>query len=147
MKDFDGSRADADRMEWLGNTYRIMLSAGQTGGTLTAIETTTPSGSGPPRHVHAAEDEAFLILEGEAEFWVGGRSFRRGPGESAFVPRGTEHTFRALSDLRAILLLTPSGFENFFAEMAQGGYRIPEDMPAVAESAGRHNLAFTGPPL
>ncbi|MFH1518842.1 MAG: hypothetical protein ABIH17_13310 [Pseudomonadota bacterium] len=41
----------------------------------------------------------------------------------------------------------PGGFEGFFVEMAEAGYSIPEDMEAVSESASRHNLIFTGPPL
>ncbi len=31
--------------------------------------------------------------------------------------------------------------------MAEAGYTIPEDKAAVNESAARHNLIFTGPPL
>jgi hypothetical protein len=43
--------------------------------------------------------------------------------------------------------MTPGGFDTFFAEMAEGGFRIPEDMDAINESAARHNMRFTGPPL
>ena len=46
-----------------------------------------------------------------------------------------------------LIQFTPGGFEGFFADMVAGQYRIPEDMDAVNESAERHNLRFTGPPL
>jgi hypothetical protein len=78
---------------------------------------------------------------------LAGETVLRGACETAFVPRGVEHTFRVLSEARMLTILTPGGFEGFFAEMAAGAFRIPEDMPAVLESATRHHLTFTGPPL
>ena len=78
-----------------------------------------------------------------------GETFTRGPGQAVFVPRGREHTFRVVGGApsRSIVILTPGGFEGFFREMALGRFRIPEDMPAVMESAARFQLTFTGPPL
>jgi len=38
-------------------------------------------------------------------------------------------------------------FEGFFVDMTASQFRIPEDMPAVEQSASRHNLRFAGPPL
>jgi hypothetical protein len=38
-------------------------------------------------------------------------------------------------------------FEGFFAEMARGDFRIPEDMETVNRIAARYHLTFTGPPL
>jgi hypothetical protein len=78
-----------------------------------------------------------------------GETLEKGPGETMFVPRGREHTFQVVGDepSRHILVLTPGGFEDFFAEMARGQFAIPGDMPAIEESAARHGLRFTGPPL
>ena len=146
MNDMSPSTA-APSLEWLGVTYRTILATAETGGAMSIVDTFSPAGSGPPRHVHAAEDETIAILSGEVEFWVAGQTFRKGPGEAAFVPRGVEHTFKALADARKLVILTPGGFEGFFAEMARGGFRIPEDMGAVVESGARHNVTFTGPPL
>lgn len=146
MKDLPHALADAPA-EWMGNTFRTMLGTAETGGALSLVDNLVPAGFGPPRHVHSREDESFAILSGEVEFWVAGESFVRGAGQGAHVPRGTEHAFRALTDVRMIVALTPGGFEGFFAEMAQGAFRIPEDMPAILESAERHGMAFTGPPL
>lgn len=139
--------APAPTLEWMGHTFRTLIPTAATGGTLCVIDSASPAGTGPARHVHAAEDETFVILSGEVEFWVAGQTFRRGSGEAAFVPRGVEHTFKAITDARLILVLTPGGFEGFFADMARGGCRIPEDMESIVESGARHNLTFTGPPL
>lgn len=136
-------------IEWNGTHYRTALAPEDSGGAMSIVDSVSPARSGPPRHVHHAEDEAFFILSGEVEFWLAGQRIVRGPGEAVFVPRGTEHTFRVLGDkpCRHLVILTPGGFEGFFAEMAAGQFRIPQDMGPIGESAARHNLSFTGPPL
>lgn len=135
-------------IEWLGVAYKTILATKETGGAMSITDTLSPLGSGPPRHIHHAEDEAFIVLTGEIEIWDEGKTSVLAPGQSAFIPRGHEHTFRVLSGpCRKIVILTPGGFEGFWADMAAGDFRIPEDMAAVTESAQRHNLTFTGPPL
>lgn len=135
--------------EWLGTTYRVILDSKATGGSLSIVDSVSPVNSGPPRHVHHNEDETFYILSGECEIWLEGKTFVAGVGESAFIPRGKEHTFRVIGSQpgRHLVILNPGGFENFFAEMAAGQFRIPDDMPKIEESAIRHHLSFTGPPL
>ena len=148
MKDLpDLPTSFAPAVEWLGGTYRTILPAASSGGAMSIVDTLSPEGSGPPRHIHHAEDEAFVVLSGEIELWVAGQTSRLGPGEAGLVPRGTEHTFKALADTRKLVILTPGGFEGFFAEMARGAFRIPEDMGPISESAARHHLSFAGPPL
>jgi len=136
-------------IEWLGVRYKTILSASETGGAMSIVDSLSPAGSGPPRHVHEREDEAFMLLSGECEFWLEGRTFTKRAGETAFVPRGREHTFRIVGSQpsRHLIILTPGGFEGFFADMAQGRFRIPEDMEQIGASAARHSLRFTGPPL
>ncbi|WP_353471972.1 cupin domain-containing protein [Salipiger sp. H15] len=139
----------AETLDWLGTTYRTVLSTAATAGALSITDSVSPPRSGPPRHIHHDADEAFVVLTGDIEFWFEGARFTRGPGETAFIPRGSEHTFRVVSDIpsRHLVVLTPGGFEGFFAEMARGRYRIPEDMETVARIAAAHHLSFTGPPL
>lgn len=139
----------SDVHEWLGARYKTILSPAESGGAMSIVDNENPAGSGPPRHVHEREDEVFIILTGECEFWLEGQTFRRGPGDTAFVPRGREHTFRVVGDKpsRLLVILTPGGLEGFFAEMAQGAFRIPEDMEQVGASAARYGVRFTGPPL
>jgi quercetin dioxygenase-like cupin family protein len=144
---FPDAFAKAPAHVWGGSTYRTLIDASATAGALSLLLIEEPAQWGPPRHVHAREDEAFHILSGEIEFWVAGTTIRRGPGGSAFVPRGTEHAFRTLSPVTMLVALTPGGFEGFFAEMAAGAFRIPEDMGPIGESAARHRMVFTGPPL
>jgi mannose-6-phosphate isomerase-like protein (cupin superfamily) len=136
-------------VEWLGVQYRTILTTVESHGSMSVTDTISPVESGPPLHIHHDADETFVMLTGECEFMLGGDRFTRGPGTTVFVPRGTEHTFRVVGSIpsRHLVILTPGGFEGFFVEMAAGQFRIPEDMPAIVESAKRHNLSFTGPPL
>lgn len=138
-----------DTIEWLGVHYRTILATAATGGGMSIVDSLSPAGSGPPRHVHEREDETFVLLSGCCEFWTEGETFTKRPGETMFVPRGIEHTFRVVGDMpsRHLVILTPGGFEGFFAEMAARQFQIPQDMEMIAESAGRHHLRFTGPPL
>jgi mannose-6-phosphate isomerase-like protein (cupin superfamily) len=146
---FDAMNLGDGAIEWLGVKYRTILRPGESGGSMSIVDSLSPAGSGPPRHIHHGEDETFVVLSGRCEFWLAGKSFTCGPGETAFVPRGTEHTFRVpgTEPCRHLVILTPGGFEGFFAEMAAGQFRIPEDMDKIAESATRHRMTFTGPPL
>ncbi|WP_416797645.1 cupin domain-containing protein [Ciceribacter azotifigens] len=136
-------------VEWLGTSYRISLTAAQTQARVGIFESLDQPGYGPPRHIHNREDETFHIQSGEVEFWMNGQRRLEGPGSVVFVPRGTEHAFRVVGDLpaRMLTIMTPGGFEGFFAEMAEHNCRIPEDMDQVAAIGARFGLTFTGPPL
>lgn len=146
MKDL---RTDDGTIEWLGVHYKTILGPEETGGAMSIVDSLSPVGSGPPRHIHHNEDETFVILTGACRVWLDGRESELVAGESAFIPRGTEHTFKVIGDApcRHLVILTPGGFEGFFADMAAGQFAIPDDMPAVVESGERHNMTFTGPPL
>ena len=138
-----------DSIEWMGVGYRNILSTEATDGAMSITDSVSPPNSGPPRHIHHDADETFVMLSGDSEFWLDGEVMTRGPGETVFVPRGKEHTFRVVGDVpaRHLVILTPGGFEGFFQEMAEGQFRIPEDMAAIEECAKRYHLSFTGPPL
>lgn len=142
-------RTTPNQVEWLGTRYRTLLSASQTGAHLSIFESLDQPGYGPPRHLHKAEDETFYILAGEVEFWQEGRTSHHGPGEVVFIERGREHTFRIIGEMpaRMVTVMTPGGFDGFFAEMADGQYRIPQDMAQIAAIGAKYNLEFTGPPL
>lgn len=72
-----------------------------------------------PPHRHLAEDELFYVFEGSISFTVDDETRVIGPGQSAFVPRGTKHTYvnTSESDARMIAVYTPSGMEGWFREV------------------------------
>lgn len=64
-------------------------------------------------HVHAEEDDAFYILEGELVFAFGDREVQAGPGAFVLVPPGVEHGFRNEGEgsVRMLNIHAPGGFD------------------------------------
>jgi mannose-6-phosphate isomerase-like protein (cupin superfamily) len=135
-------------VEWMGTSYFMKLAAAETGGAIGIYEGVSPAGFGPPIHVHHREDEIFAIREGEVEFWLDGESMFRKAGDVVFLPRGVPHTFRVLGNRpgRMLTILTPGGFESFFAAVADRGYVMPGNMREVAQVGAAYGLEFRGPP-
>ena len=78
-----------------------------------ALITIAPRRTGPEAHVHAAEDDAFFMLEGELTFTVDGEDVRAGPGTFVLVPPGVPHTFANRGDIpaRFVNVHAPAGFD------------------------------------
>ena len=72
-----------------------------------------PLAEGPGVHVHAAEDDAFYVLEGRVIFHIDGEEMLGAAGAFAFLPAGVAHNFRNPFDQPARLLNihAPSGFD------------------------------------
>lgn len=97
--------------------------AEDTGGAIGLVEGSFYQGFGPPLHIHWREDEAFYVLEGEIRVRQGDDEFA-GPGTWVWGPRGVPHAFKVESEkARALILVTPGGFERMFEE---GGIPLAE---------------------
>ena len=120
----------------------------QTGGTLTAFENVIAPGEGPPLHVHAGEDEAWYVLEGELRFRLDAEVAEAPTGTFVFVPRGVAHCFQNVGDgpARILVLFTPAGMERFFDRFAA----LPSDavVPGAFKTIGSEvGMDVVGPPL
>jgi quercetin dioxygenase-like cupin family protein len=106
---------------------KVLLRGEESDGQVAIVDLS--GGGRPPLHHHDF-DEAFYVLEGELTFQLGDEVFTRGAGELAFAPRGVAHTYANLSGApaRALLVITPAGFERYFARMAaeRQGIEPPE---------------------
>lgn len=144
-----GTAAAHDPVTWNGTDYRVLLSAEDSDGRIGIFLSEVDQASGPPLHVHDDADETFYVLAGTTVFWVDGEERTVEPGGAAFVPRGVEHTFRVVDPEggRHLTIVTPGGFESFFAAVAEEGLEIREDMTRIGEIAAAYQLRFTGPPL
>ena len=92
-----------------GGPLTFKVRGEQTGGTLTVLENVIAPGDGPPLHVHANEDEAWYVLEGELRFRLDTETASAPAGAFVFVPRGTRHCFQNIGQQPAkiLVLFTP----------------------------------------
>jgi quercetin dioxygenase-like cupin family protein len=56
----------------------------------------TAPGFAPPPHIHQANEEGLLILDGEVEGFCGDRAWQAGSGSLVFLPSGIPHGIRIL---------------------------------------------------
>lgn len=111
------SESSYEQYWWQGSLMTIKARAADTGGALGLVEGRFYRGFGPPLHVHSREDEGMYVLEGEIRFRQGDDEFVAGPGTWVWGPRGVSHAFKVQSEsARALVLVTPGGFERMFEE-------------------------------
>ena len=112
-----------ERIRVRGGWLSYLAVGEQTGGAYAVIETANDPSTGVPLHVHEREDETWFVLEGEYTFEVGDQTFRAGPGDYVFGPRNVPHSYANRTDAvaRALIMVTPAGFEGFWRESVKLG--------------------------
>jgi quercetin dioxygenase-like cupin family protein len=132
-------------VEAFGDRVTFHLTGRETGGKHTSFLVETAPGGGPPPHWHENEDEWFLVLEGQAEFFKDGVWTAVPAGSAVFAPRGSVHAFRnaGKTTLKQVLNTAPSGFETFFARIAEEFHREGgPDMARVVEISAEHGIHY-----
>lgn len=116
----------------------------ETAGQYSVVMSTTPSGGGPPLHVHKHEDELFYVLKGRYLFRSGEKEIEAEEGDLIFLPRNIPHTFKNVGETEGILMntISPGGFEQFFEEVDQLPKDQPLDREKVKEIATTYGLTF-----
>jgi quercetin dioxygenase-like cupin family protein len=117
-----------------------------------------------PMHVHEHEDEYTYVLEGEVGVQIGDEVRYARSGDLVVKPRGIPHAFWNRTDepARALEMISPGGFERYFAELApllppqaeapdlaaiaalQARYGLAMDMDTAPVIAAREGLNLTG---
>jgi quercetin dioxygenase-like cupin family protein len=133
---------------WMDALAEIKLTSADSGGAMTIVEVTEPPGAEAPLHVHRREDEAFVVLEGEVTFEVGGTTVVARAGDVAYGPRDVPHRYAVGPEgCRMLFVCTPAGFEGLVREMSSpaAARALPpppaeapdlERMAAIAEAHG-----------
>jgi quercetin dioxygenase-like cupin family protein len=95
-----------------------------------------------PLHRHTREDEYSYVIEGRVGALLGDEVVIGGLGDLIFKPRNQWHTFWNAGDQPARLLeiISPAGFERFFAELVDLGGVTQADPQTLAELCGRYQL-------
>ena len=128
-----------------GFTTVVKVPAVATGGSVSIVEHTLEPGLlGAPLHRHAREDETSLVMEGRLTVQVGDRVVVVGMGEYVVKPRGIAHAFwnAGTRPVRFVEVISPGGFEGYFAELATiiPPDGTPPDMTALTALAARYGM-------
>jgi len=108
-------------------------------------EVTAAPGLGAPPHSHAADSEAFYILEGALTVDFDGQTRTLRPGDMCLLPAGSEHAFRnqGPGDVRFLAVITPgTDALAFFTEIDAAGNSGKLTPDTVMAIGGAHGLAF-----
>ena len=122
---------------------RFMLSGDETGGGFALVEHPIPPRAlAAPLHRHSLEDEYSFVLEGRVGALLGDEVVYGETGDLIFKPREQWHTFWNDGDTPARILevISPAGFEGYFAEMVDLLQAGPSDPSALAAVAARYGL-------
>jgi quercetin dioxygenase-like cupin family protein len=161
------ARAGEVRSGFLGSIgVRFIADGAETGGGFSLVEhPMSPHALAAPLHRHALEDEYSYILEGRVGAMLGDEVLVGGPGDLIHKPRNQWHTFWNAGDepARILEIISPGGFEGFFAALVDLGgvtgaapqalaelcahYQLemnPESVPGIVE---RFGLQFPGEPI
>ena len=151
------SPTEGERVELGGLGVRFMA----TGEGFALVEhPIAPRTLAAPMHVHEHEDEYSYVLEGEVGVQVGEEVRYARRGDLVVKPRGVWHAFwnRADEPARLLEIISPAGFERYFADLApllpparpepdfeglvalQARYGLRMDMDTVATISEREGL-------
>jgi quercetin dioxygenase-like cupin family protein len=135
-----------------GSILSLKVTGRQSNGLVTVIEGVALSG-GPPLHLHEAEDEVVICVEGRLVYRVGDKRGSLDPGGVLWFPRAVPHAVANLSGqpARFLTVVTPGGIEDFFRAqrdyLAQHGSDQAFDPVAFGNLPGHETRPVVGPPL
>jgi quercetin dioxygenase-like cupin family protein len=135
-----------------GSVLSLKVTGRESNGVVTVVAGVVEAG-GPPLHLHEAEDEVVICLEGALTYQVGDRRGALEPGALVWFPRRVPHAVANLSGepCRFLTVVTPSGIEDLFraqrAYLAGLGPEAPFDPVAFTSLPGSETRPVVGPPL
>ncbi|WP_175539646.1 cupin domain-containing protein [Nocardioides exalbidus] len=135
-----------------GSLLSLKVTAAESHGLVTVLEGVVLAG-GPPLHVHDAEDEVVVVVEGELDYQVGAERGVLAEGGVLWFPRSVPHAVANLgaAPCRFVTVVTPGGIEEFFrgqrdylAGLSPGQVPDPRAMDSIE---GAEQRRVVGPPL
>jgi quercetin dioxygenase-like cupin family protein len=138
---------DGERLDVLGTPMTFLATEAQTDGDYEVVVIEADSSGDSLAHRHPWS-EFYLVLDGELEVQVGGRSHLAGPGAFITIPSMAVHSFDVLSERARFLHVSAgSGATAAFREYHEAvpGVPQPEDIPALLEINERHGVEVLVP--
>ena len=124
----------------LGETLRPMLTNAM-GSAVEIFDTKGPADAGPMPHTHPWE-EIYVILSGELDVTVAGKTTRLVPGGFAHVPANTPHGYRNVTDAHFLTIVTKGNASKFFKQVATEVEMNPPDIAGIIRIAASHGATF-----
>jgi quercetin dioxygenase-like cupin family protein len=136
----------------LDSLYEVKAAGDETNGALTVMEMTMPAGMGPPPHTHPG-GESVYVLEGTLRYHIGDETVEGGPGSFFYIPEGTWENFEPVDTVRVLVIYTPGGIDEFFAEAGEPAEArelpppsdSPPDVERIIAIGERHGLQMKPP--
>ena len=102
-----------------GSAMFFKATQASTNGAFSFMERTLPpSGRKPPPHIHTNCEEAFYVLDGEIEFFLGDETFLGRRGSFVHVPGGVSHTFgNAMTTPSRLIIIHAPAMDSYFEEL------------------------------
>jgi len=122
---------------------RFMVGGEEAGGGFSLVEHPMSARAlAAPLHRHSREDEYSYVLEGRMGALLGDEVVEAAPGELVFKPRDQWHTFWNAGEepCRVLEIISPAGFERYFAELADPEGPLAQGPEALAELSERYAL-------
>lgn len=122
---------------------RFLLDGAEAGERFSLVEHPMPARRlAAPLHKHRGEDEYSFVLEGRMGALLGDDVVYAEVGDLVTKPRDQWHTFWNAGDqpCRILEIISPAGFEKYFAELVDAFAMGPLDPGARREIAARYGL-------
>ena len=133
--------ADAGESHFvLGETLRPMLTNAM-GSSIEIFDTKGVPGGGPPPHIHQWE-EIYVVLSGEMDVVVDGKTTRLRPGGYAHVPANTPHGYTTIDETHFLTIVTKGNAAKFFKQVANEVEMNPPDIEGVLRVGAEHGITF-----
>ena len=128
-----------------GEPVEILITSKATNYSFCSGVQTSPPGGGPPPHKHEREEEIFMVIEGDFEFFDGREWSRFMKDEVKYSMRGNFHGFRNCGETTGKLrfITTPGGLDEYFETISP--LTLPEDMERLIEISKNYGYEFMAP--
>jgi quercetin dioxygenase-like cupin family protein len=137
----------------LGGLWIIKVPAAATGGSFSLIEVRMTQSTGTPLHRHSADEETFIVLDGELAVLADGERVDARPGDIVYVAAGEPHAWRAESPETRFLIIATAQHEAFYRACcvpAESLTQPPDagqiDLDIIIPAGQRHGVEILSPP-
>ena len=124
----------------LGETLVPMLTNAM-GSSIEIFDTTGVPGGGPPPHTHAWE-EIYVVLSGEMDVNVDGKTTRLTAGGFAHVPANTPHGYTTIDATHFLTIVSKGNASRFFRQVATEVEMSPPDIAGVLRVGAENGITF-----